>query len=386
MTAYNNTDQSCSPLPVAPIASPIVEPESPSNLFPGTKEVPSTVFDALRALPPIDLYTEYGLNESELTLYPEPLGKKICIVNVDTRDWNPAVDHEADLDSARWGWLNHYLYGKLLTALRTFLVGHLSYHLASLTSTPAQLHGYDFKHVVVPSQEPDGMHNTWVKVKEQFRMTMREEYQFVMVIDADIIFPDLRLPLEVLFSYWNITEDIALAGGMDLDNGLTNDRLGKIMLNTGLIITQKTPIFADMMRDWINCPTDTKYEGCSRWKDQWAHEQSAFSDYVRYDYADSIREIETTEVHSPEGKFIRHYWGPEKANLPEAAREAILGRFIPEILSSLGNTWHQHHELVRVPSMYDYLMKPGEWEDKLLKPHTKETSVETNAAADSKMI
>lgn len=106
----------------------------------------------------------------------------------------------------------------------------------------AQLHGYDYKFVQVPSQ--DGLCNTWVKLKEQFLLTMREEYQFVVVTDADIIFNDLRIPFETLLSYWNITSDTAVAGGRVQDDGVTVDRFGRIMLNTGLIIMQNTPEFS----------------------------------------------------------------------------------------------------------------------------------------------
>lgn len=71
----------------------------------------TTVFDALRALPLVDLWKEYGINSTALDMYPEPFGKKICIVNVDTRgDWEPSGGLDA-LDHNAWGWLNHYMYG-----------------------------------------------------------------------------------------------------------------------------------------------------------------------------------------------------------------------------------------------------------------------------------
>lgn len=80
---------------------------------------------------------------------------------------------------------------------------------ASLTMS-AQLHGYDYKFVQVRNQE--GHYNTWVKLKDQFLLTMREEYQFVVLTDADIIFNDLRIPLDFL-GHWNVTSGIAVAGG-----------------------------------------------------------------------------------------------------------------------------------------------------------------------------
>lgn len=68
------------------------------------------IFDVFRNLQPVDLYTEYGLNLTGTTLYPDPLGKKICIVNIDTRAWE--IDRElSNQTDLGWSWLNHYLYG-----------------------------------------------------------------------------------------------------------------------------------------------------------------------------------------------------------------------------------------------------------------------------------
>lgn len=103
----------------------LVPTEKPALLAPGSNSSSSgllafpelmptplrTVFDTLRNLPPVDLYTEYGLDPAATNLYPEPLGKKICIVNIDTREWdvNEGLPKQSDLG---WSWLNHYLYGK----------------------------------------------------------------------------------------------------------------------------------------------------------------------------------------------------------------------------------------------------------------------------------
>lgn len=80
---------------------------------------PSTVvdiFDNLRNLPPVDLVKEYGLKPGDLTLYAKPLGKDICLVNVDNRVWSPSsgLDKQDDLG---WGRLNQYLYGQSPTSI-----------------------------------------------------------------------------------------------------------------------------------------------------------------------------------------------------------------------------------------------------------------------------
>ncbi|PSK48396.1 Lysophospholipase NTE1 [Elsinoe australis] len=295
-------------------------------LIPGTTSSSNTdIFDVLRSLPPVDLQEEYGLNRHESGLYSEPLGEKICILNVDTRKWSPEK-HKGmkHMQASEWGYLNHYLY--------------------------AQLHGYRFKHVQVPEQK--GLGNTWVKVKELYRMAMRDECQFVVMLDGDTVFQDIRIPLEALLGHWNVTEDIAIAGGIDLDMRL--DDFGKIQFNTGFVIAQNTPIFSQLMQDWIKCPTDVKYKTCSKWATKWQHEQRAFSNWIRYDYPDSVRELPVEEIHL--GRFIRHYWGKDKQYLEQGSKDALLNRFLPDIYKGLLNDWNHIHEHPTLP-MYDELMK-----------------------------
>lgn len=214
----------------------------------------------------------------------------------------------------------------------------------------AQLHGYEYKYIKVPEQQ--GLHPTWVKVKEQFRLTMEGKCKFVIVLDADIIFHDLRIPLEALMSYWNITNDIALAGA----RGWAKDLKGRHLLNTGFLISQKTLEFPNLMQDWINCPTDVKYPNCSHWRYEWAHEQSALSEHVRYDYMNVIREMKALDVHSERGKTIKHYWGPAKVDLPMAAKKAIWNRFMPQVSESLVKEWKNHFVHITSDDQYDFLM------------------------------
>jgi hypothetical protein len=38
-----------------------------------------------------------------------------------------------------------------------------------------------------------------------------------------------------------------------------------------------------MLTAWSECTTEKRYPGCARWKNEWSHEQRAFSEYIRYD-------------------------------------------------------------------------------------------------------
>lgn len=76
----------------------------------------ATVFDSLQSLPPIDLYKEYGLVYHKNSLYPQPLGSKVCIVNADTRKWDPEQHKDLqNMEPLQWGYLNHYIYGACTT-------------------------------------------------------------------------------------------------------------------------------------------------------------------------------------------------------------------------------------------------------------------------------
>ncbi|KAF2219088.1 hypothetical protein BDZ85DRAFT_45998 [Elsinoe ampelina] len=297
---------------------------SATSLGAGTAET-NTVFDVLRSLPPIDLYQEYGMRHGELALYPEPLKDSICLVDVDTRKWKP---HRVDepKEPLHFGYFNHYLYAKL--------------------------HGYAYKHMQVP--ELSNLNTTWVKVRELYRITMMDECRFVVMVDGDVIFPDLRVPMEALLSHWNITQDIMIAGGIDLDN--THDVRGRPQFNTGFLVTQDTPLFPKMMQDWIDCPTDVKYKTCSQWRWKWAREQAAFSGYIRYDpeYSPYIRHIPVEDVH--QGRFTKHYWGYSKRFLAKASKQAILDRFVPDIYKGLLDDWSRVHEHV-TEDVYEDLQK-----------------------------
>ncbi|KAF2219226.1 hypothetical protein BDZ85DRAFT_46102 [Elsinoe ampelina] len=285
------------------------------------------MFDLLRSLPPVNLQQDYGIGPEELTLFPTALREQVCILNVDTRSWRPDQINLDVAEDTHWGNLNHYIYAKI--------------------------HGYTFKHVQVSPQE--GLHFTWVKVKEQFRMTMLEDCKFVVTMDADTIITDLRIPMETLLSHWKMDTSIAILGGRDLDR--QKDTKGRVLFNTGFVITQNTPQFPSMMRDWINCPTDVKYTNCSFWKNKWSHEQAAFSNFVRYDYEPYVREVPVEEVHL--GKFVRHYWNKrEKWHLKEASNEAVSLRFMHNFYDQLKRDWNRIHEEM-APSAYDKLMVDG---------------------------
>ncbi|KAF2150270.1 hypothetical protein K461DRAFT_230306 [Myriangium duriaei CBS 260.36] len=200
--------------------------------------------------------------------YPRRFGKDLVILDVDTRPWNNT--NPANMSYITWGRTNHYLY--------------------------SQIHGYDYKFVQAPLPAED-LHYTWVKVPA-IREVLKSNYKFIVFIDSDALFPHLKIPLEYLIDYWNITSDIALAVGLAQPDKINFDRFHhKQTDNTGFMVVQNIPAAHDLFKDWDECPTDVKYKDCSHWKKIRLHEQNAYSDYIRYDYADVVRELPCDEVN-----------------------------------------------------------------------------------------
>lgn len=262
--------------------------------------------------------TRYGLRRNN-TLYPEPLGRNILILDVDSRGWDAGAALEKDEDGLSRARLNHYLY--------------------------AQMHNYTYR--FVQPKPYASRHNTWVKVDEIYRALRTRAFQFVVFTDSDVFFTHLNMPLEALLDYWNIDSTIALAGALDPGIDRANfDMHDRQLINTGFLITQNTPRTDQMFEDWITCPTDEKYAACSRWKDSYFHEQSAFSEYVRYDYADVVKELPCEEANSApgqepkgcSGKYVRHYWHG-KEMLKQAADENVSAMVLKEAHDSLMLEW-----------------------------------------------
>jgi hypothetical protein len=110
---------------------------------------------------------------------------------------------------------------------------------------------------------------------------------------------------------------------MQNDPRVEDDAHHKMELNTGLIVAQALSLTFEMLTAWKDCPTEVQYPGCSRWKEEWGHEQRAFSKYIRYDYnpnSNNVVEIPCDDamgypglgdldliVDNCTGQFIRHH-------------------------------------------------------------------------------
>ncbi|EMT62545.1 hypothetical protein NOF04DRAFT_17647 [Fusarium oxysporum II5] len=258
--------------------------------------------------------------------WKKPLGKRVVIVDTDTRldgKTENTMLNECPLDfttlpGRTGGHLNHYIY--------------------------AMIHGYDYR-LVRAADYPD-RHGTWVKpaiTKEALKT-----HDFVISLDSDAVFTHLDLPLEWLMNLWDYRPETLVAMAYDLDWEQDYDPQGNLILNTGFVIAQASQRTQDMFQRWEDCPRSIP--GCDHWNFKWAHEQSAFSYYIRYEFnrTHDVKNIPCNQANGNEftldgngeckGVFVSHNW-KHKHKTPE-----LLSR---SIMTSLARRVHGqfHHDI-----------------------------------------
>ncbi|KAM0327044.1 hypothetical protein ACHAQA_006167 [Verticillium albo-atrum] len=246
-------------------------------------------------------------------LWQEPLGKDVLILDVDTRVDNharamgPSIFLDDNMTARAAGMLNHYIY--------------------------ALIHGYDYKFIKAPKYP--NRHQTWVKVpmiKEALKT-----HKFVVFLDADAIFAQPQVPIEFLFSLWNVTDSTLVAMAEDPNSPRNRDEKGWVLWNTGFVVAQQSERTQEMFQVWDDCPTGVQFPGCEKWAKEWAHEQAAFGNYVRYAYntTDDLRVISCGDGNGAPylgdklclGNFVSHYWGHKGntiSNLHSMVTQAML--------------------------------------------------------------
>jgi hypothetical protein len=177
-----------------------------------------------------------------------------------------------------------------------------------------------------------------------------ETHDTVIFLDSDAIFEHIGLPFEWLMGRWNITEETLLAIAEDPKSDRNSDSQGKVMWNTGFMVGQKTQLTDEFFGRWEDCPTGERYEGCRAWAYDWAHEQAALANFIRYDYADkdNIRVIKCNEGNGMPGPhggpncngvFVRHYWFGKDSTVKE-----LYDRNSEEMIVALHRHFHDRRE------------------------------------------
>jgi hypothetical protein len=240
-------------------------------------------------------------NGSHITLpqnprYTKPLGSDILILDLETRD----LQSTEDFNNGNYDWrnINHVSGG---------IFNHYTY---------AQIHGYDYK--FIHAQNFEDRHATWIKPSALANHI--KKYKFIVFLDADAAFRFLHVPIEWMLNYWDVTPKHAITMAKDPwdpnEPGYNSDRFNRTYTNTGFMVVQNTENVMPILEAWHECPENQRYANCSQWKQPKFHEQSAFGEYIRYDYDEYIKELDCgeangypgVEISNCQGKFVRHYW------------------------------------------------------------------------------
>ncbi|KAK0390153.1 hypothetical protein NLU13_3726 [Sarocladium strictum] len=244
--------------------------------------------------------------------WSKPLGKRVVIIDTDTRLSEDKKNtllfasspmEYRQLEGGAAGHLNHYLY--------------------------ALIHGYDYRIVRAPNYKD--RYGTWVKpavLKEALKT-----HEFVVILDSDAVFTHLQLPIEWLMNLWDITPETLISMAEDVDNKDDYDPQGNLILNTGFVIARASQRSQDMLKAWKDCPNTI--EVCGTWKTKWAHEQSAFSYYIRYLFNEpnDVKNIPCDHangnIYYSDGKgecrgvFVSHNWH-SKAKTIEILSQSVM--------------------------------------------------------------
>jgi hypothetical protein len=236
--------------------------------------------------------------------WPKPLGKRLCILDIDNRPFNKTNE----------AWNEQPLHWRTTRAWSTGILNHYLY---------AMIHGYTYR--FVHSTPPPGRAPVWGEILAMRGMLEKGECDVMINMDADAVFAHLEVPIEWLLNRWNVSsKDVSVV--MPLDPSLSldypvgwphynYDRNKRLWANPGFFTTINGPGARDILTAWNECPDrPDKFPGCSSYRNSMSAEMGAFANYVRYLYPTRIREVPCTEGNGyPEmmtecrGVFVRHY-------------------------------------------------------------------------------
>ncbi|OAK96613.1 hypothetical protein IQ06DRAFT_229427 [Phaeosphaeriaceae sp. SRC1lsM3a] len=290
--------------------TPIHAEKAPTSI----NDILRTLFAPLLATPTEPFIREPNGSHIELPpnpRYKKPLGSEILILDLETRDLQSTeAFRKGEYD---WRNINHVSGG---------IFNHYTY---------ATIHGYDYKFIQASNFED--RHATWIKPSALANHI--KKYKFIVFLDADAAFRFLHVPIEWMLNYWDVQPTHAITMAKDpwdpKSPQFNSDRFNRTYTNTGFMVVQNTANTLPILKAWHECPDNVRYPNCSDWKTPRFHEQSAFGEYIRYDYEDYVKELDCgeangfpgVEISNCQGKLIRHYWF-EKHLVKNDFRENIM--------------------------------------------------------------
>lgn len=101
---------------------------------------------------------------------------------------------------------------------------------------------------------------------------------------------------------------------LDVDWDVLKDSRGRQTVNAGFQTLSNTNITLEILEQWDRCLDGLRYPDCGRFRQNWPAEQGAFSEFLRYDYHEVVKELPCNEAllwpgsgEGCEGVFVRHY-------------------------------------------------------------------------------
>lgn len=269
-------------------------------------------------------YHDFGAFDFELPekkLWNKPLGKNLCIIDIDNRPWS----EEGELWSSKhmsWdkpdkvhglslGILNHWLYAKI--------------------------HGY--KYYFIDFVAPTDRRASWAKpaiIRE-----ILKHHDACVFMDSDAVVHHLDLPFEWLMNYWGLhptTNSFALAYDPKHKNNM--DKFGGVYLNTGFIVLQNNKKSYEILDAWEECPEPGgKHPDCVDFRTNRPGkptDQGGFGTFIRYDFPEpDIKALPCGEANGfpeshagCEGTFIRHLWTGKRTWIKVLIGKQMPGKFL----------------------------------------------------------
>jgi hypothetical protein len=183
-----------------------------------------------------------------------PLGRDLCIVNVDSRPmnhtnqvWAAGKTHFdwSHISGSQSGYLNHYMYSRI----------------------------HNYRYMYVQATVPDGYVTAWARPGVFQHIFSRSECKVVIYADSDVVIPNLRLPFEWLLNHWEIPINRSMLAVSVEPEGVVGlnlkDKKGKLGNNAGFIIMHNRHgegVLEEMMRKWGDCLSEVDYPGCAEFK------------------------------------------------------------------------------------------------------------------------
>lgn len=245
----------------------------------------------------------------------------------------------------------------------------------------AKRHGYSYHFIKVLGEDlkRGDRHPCWSKVYGllNFLRTFEpgEFYDFIVVIDVDMVFMQPERSIKNKILQWSDDEDLRSIDAFFSDDTECEDCFVKTFIseeitktvNSGFQIWKNSAKTRKILEEWYNCPV--RFPGCDQFRSDWKVEQSALTymyEYLQDKYSFNMKRIDCSEVngfpsffpnklvngtelgnHGCHGKFISHFWEETKRQVQPMLVQLIAKQLMELQLSEIraNEIWVNNYNL-----------------------------------------